>query len=88
MSVTWNPPANLGGRDDIVYVVYYQETGMMHFGMIEMTSTEGLNAQVTGLKPETDYTIRVVARNSVSDLHDDDTKSRADVLVKTKEGGM
>ena len=64
MDVSWTPPLHLGGDaigDDSVTITQYHITWGVGHTIQDATST---NYRVTGLTPETSYTIIVTAENN------------------------
>ena len=84
--IKWNPPLSNGGRNDIHYVVKYREVSSLGpFTPAGQTSES--NFTVQGLKPVTQYIIRVIAENGVSDQEPGSEDERTtEIVVNTTEG--
>ena len=84
ISVAWSSPDSLGERDDLYYSVEFSDpdnVGQMITANECMTST---SFTVTGMLSATDYVIRVMAQNGVSDQDADGAFSRiAEITVRT-----
>ena len=68
LTVRWSPPAEDGGRTDLYYQVEYSNqdnlgtyTGSVYLGQISRAYT------FAGVRPFTQYIVRVTAHNGVSD---------------------
>ena len=92
VTVTWEKPSVLG-RDDFYYTIQYSDpdkTGtFLPAKPIKINSTESnVSYNITGLRPFTPYTIKVITHNGVSDQDTENAaKRKQDLLIKTKEGG-
>ena len=92
ITVSWRRSADLGGRSDLFYQVEHSDPD--DFGSY-ITDTDNLNGSpsrpgytVTGLRPYTQYCVRVTAHNGVSDQDPDGTHLRTvEECVRTDEGG-
>ena len=84
--VGWEPPLSNGGRNDIYYVVKYREVGSLGpFTTAGHTSESPFT--VHGLKPVTQYYIRITAENGVSDQEPGSQDERTtEIVVVTREG--
>ena len=84
--VGWNPPLSDGGRNDTYFVVKYRE--VVRLGpFITAGQTNESSFTVHGLKPVTQYRIRIIADNGVSDQEPGSQDERTTViLVSTTEG--
>ena len=84
--VEWYPPISDGGRNDIYYVVKYREVGSLGpFTTAGQTSESPFAVQE--LKPVTQYIIRIIAENGVSDQEPGSEDERTtEIVVVTKEG--
>ena len=80
MDVSWTPPLHLGGDaigDDSVMITRYHITWGVGHTIEDATTT---NYRVTGLTPETSYTIIVTAENNCNMI------SPAAMAMVTTEG--
>ena len=92
ITVSWRRPAALGGRSDLFYQVEHSDPD--NIGAY-ISDTDNLNGspsrpsyRVTGLRPYTQYCVRVTAHNGVSDQVPDGTHLRTvEECVRTDEGG-
>ena len=92
ITVSWRRPADLGGRSDLFYQVEHSDPD--DFGSY-ITDTDNLNGSpsrpsytVTGLRPYTQYCVRVTAHNGVSDQDPCGTHLRTvEECVRADEGG-
>ncbi|XP_065196571.1 ephrin type-B receptor 1-B-like [Sycon ciliatum] len=69
LEISWSSTTMDGGRSDVTYEVLYRESEN-DAPWMELASSIGspsLSASITGLKPFTNYTVRVFVRNGVSD---------------------
>ena len=91
ITIAWSQPASLGGRGDTYYTIEIREQGSLSdFRMVDQESDTGVEDYtytVLNLNPVTDYLIRVIAENGVSD-QDPDTLDdrRVEIRAKTQEG--
>jgi ephrin-A len=70
LKVTWNPPADDGGRNDVSYTVEYQKASLLHLGYMQAGRVgvgRPLMFTITGLKPVTEYQIRIISHNGVTE---------------------
>lgn len=80
VTLTWQPPANLGGREDTTYRVVCETCSP---SVVFSPARQGFNetsVTVTGLRPVTPYRFQVYAENGVSGF---DKGHYADITVKT-----
>ena len=86
--VTWSRPSDEGGRTDLYYQVEHSDPE--NFGSYNGTvylSSLTHNVTLYGLRPYTQYCVRVIAHNGVSDQDSDRTFLRtAEECVRTNEG--
>ena len=89
ITVRWTRPADEGGRTDLYYQVEHSDPdnlgsyiGAVYLGRGSMTRTRTL----TGLRPDTQYCVRVIAHNGVSDQDPEGTHLRTvEECVRTNE---
>ena len=70
LSVSWNHPTYNGGRGDLYYQVDYSDpdnVGVMLEARCEASCSSQTSCTITGLRPATQYVVRVSAHNGVSD---------------------
>jgi len=84
--VGWDHSLSNGGRNDIFYVVKYREAGSLGpFTTAGQTSESPFTVQ--GLRPVTQYFIRIIAENGVSDQEAGSQDERTtEIVVVTREG--
>ena len=84
LTVHWTQPAELGGRADLFYIMEsYDFDNFASFVNLDGTIT---SYTVTGLRPYTQYCVRVTAHNGVSDQDPDGTHLRTvEECVRTDE---
>ena len=89
IQIEWDPPSDQGGRMDTFYIVEYQAIGSTG-DYIAGDSTPSTSYAIPNLEPVTQYRIRVVAENCVSeqDMRPGIRASRTSgiVICKTGEG--
>ena len=66
IEIEWNPPSDQGGRTDTFYTVEHQAIGSTG-DYIAGISTNNTSYPISNLEPVTQYRIRVVAENCVSE---------------------
>ena len=85
--ITWSPPAQTGGRSDLYYTVEHSDPDRL--GQYIGTTCKGSSSTshtFTGLRPDTQYCIRVSAHNGVSDQDPDGAHLRtAEECTTTSE---
>ena len=98
--IKWNRPEIIG-RDDFYYIIKYTDIANLEdslsndplsFRLVDSASTVSFRLPSIGsgleLKPNTDYIIKVIVHNGVSDQEPENEPLRKrDISVKTKEGG-
>ena len=98
--ITWNRPEVIG-RDDFYYIIKYTDIANFDQNLsTDPISARYVNSAPTvflrvpsiasglELRPNTDYIIKVIVHNGVSDQESDNEPLRLkDITVKTKEGG-
>ena len=89
ITVVWSSPAVTGGRSDLYYQVEHSDPDTLG----TYTGTDYVNGGSTrrkvfsGLTPDTQYCIRVIAHNGVSDQDPDGTHLRTvEECTRTAEG--
>jgi len=84
--VGWDHPLSNGGRNDIYYDVKYRKVSSTGpFAPAGQTSESPFTVQ--GLKPVTQYYIRITAENGVSDQEAGSQDERTtEIVVDTREG--
>ena len=88
ITVSWSPPAEDGGRTDIYYEVKHSNPLSIgeFYEPIYLPKTT-IKYKFPGLRPFTDYCVRVTAHNGVSDQNPDGTHLRTiEVCGRTDEG--
>ena len=77
MRVSWSRASQSGGRSDVYYTVQHSDPDTLgQFIATTCLSSAATSHIYTGLRPETQYCIRVTAHNGVSDQDPDGTSSR------------
>ena len=77
MRVSWSRPSQSGGRSDVYYTVQHSDPDTLgQFIGTTCLSSSATGHTYTGLRPGTQYCIRVTAHNGVSDQDSDGTSSR------------
>ena len=90
--MSWSRPSDEGDRSDLYYQVEHSDpdnfgsyTGTVYLGRGSVSRTTTLS----GLRPYTQYCVRVIAHNGVSDQDPDRIQSRSvEECVRTDEGCM
>ena len=89
ITVVWSSPAVTGGRSDLYYEVEHSDPDNLG----TYTGTDYVNGVSTrrkvfsGLTPDTQYCVRVIAHNGVSDQDPDGTRLRTvEECTTTVEG--
>ncbi|XP_075540900.1 eph receptor tyrosine kinase isoform X6 [Dermacentor variabilis] len=80
VTLTWHPPANLGGREDTTYRVVCETCSP---SVVFSPARQGFNetsVTITGLRPVTPYRFQIYAENGVSGF---DKGHYAEITVKT-----
>ena len=88
ITVRWSAPADLGGRTDLYYQVEISDPDNLgsYTGTDYVPGSKDIHV-FPGLRPCTDYCVRVTAENGVSDQDPTSKDSRTDKqCIKTKEG--
>lgn len=88
LSITFDAPLDNGGRSDLSYSIEYQESSMSFRGYISAGIIELRTFTLDGLKPVTEYTIRVTAENGISDQDPDSREGRTAVITGTTTEGV
>ena len=89
--IRWTRPAELGGRSDLFYEVLQSDPDQSGVFMDIPTNPDGGSTSftLTGLRPYTQYCVRVIAHNGVSDQDPDGTHLRTvEECVRTDEDRM
>ena len=85
ISMQWDPPVFLGGRADLYYTVQYSDPN--NVGQMVMASDPcltSLSFTITDLQPATDYVVRVMAHNGVSDQNQEGALAQmSEISVRT-----
>ena len=77
ITVSWSRPSDEGGRTDLYYQVEHSDPD--NFGSFTGTvylTSDSTTYTLTGLTPYTQYCVRVIAHNGVSDQDSDRIQSR------------
>ena len=86
ITVTWQPPEDNGGRDDVFYILEYRQLEEVDF--TENETVFNTMYTITGLRPNTQYVIRVTAENGVCDQEPTSLpERRIQIVSNTTEGG-
>ncbi|XP_077509568.1 eph receptor tyrosine kinase isoform X10 [Amblyomma americanum] len=80
VTLTWQPPANLGGREDTTYRVVCEACSPSVVFSPARQNFNETSVTITGLRPVTPYRFQVYAENGVSGF---DKGHYADITVKT-----
>ena len=85
ISVSWGQPSTLGGRNDLYYTVEHSDPDNVGQFIKASGSTclTSLSYTITGLRPATDYLVRVMAHNGVSDQDQDGALGRLVEMTAT-----
>ena len=77
ITVEWSSPASTGGRSDLYYQVEHSDPDILgtYTGTVNLTGGSTSHS-FTGLRPYTQYCVRVIAHNGVSDQDPDGTHLR------------
>ena len=77
ITVEWSSPASTGGRSDYYYQVEHSDPNILgnYTGTVYL-SGGSTSHSFTGLRPGTQYCVRVIAHNGVSDQDPDGTHLR------------
>ena len=77
VNFNWSSPAVIGGRSDLYYQVEHTDPDNLgsYIGTVYL-SGKSTSYLFTGLRPDTQYCIRVIAHNGVSDQDPDGTHLR------------
>ena len=77
ITVVWSSPAVTGGRSDLYYQVEHSDPDNLGtYISTDYVSGGSTSHSFTGLRPGTQYCIRVIAHNGVSDQDPDGTHLR------------
>jgi len=86
VQLSWDPPVNNGGRDDLEYQLSYKRAGVPDnvtvYGRINVTM-----GQITGLRPFIQYVVMVSGENGVSAQATDTSGRTVSATTTTEEGG-
>ena len=75
--VTWSPPNHMGSRSDLYYKVQHSNPEILgEFFAAECVSSSQTRYTFNDLRPYTQYCVRVIAHNGVSDQDPDGTYFR------------
>ena len=89
ITVHWSSPAETGGRSDLYYQVEHSDPDNLgtYIGTDYVSGTSTRRKVFSGLRPYTQYCIRVIAHNGVSDQDPDGTHLRTvEECTRTREG--
>ena len=88
ITVRWSSPTQTGGRSDLKYIVEHSDPDNLGSFTGAVTKSGGSTSHTfTGLRPYTQYCIRVSAHNGVSDQDPDgDHLRRVEECIRTREG--
>ena len=88
ITVQWSSPAQTGGRSDLYYQVEYSDPDNLHTYIgTDYVSARSRRIVFSGLRAYTQYCIRVIAHNGVSDQDPDGTHLRTvEECTSTPEG--
>lgn len=100
MTITWKKP-EITGRDDFYYIIKYTDVAnsesnftidprVVRYTSNNETVSVHIPSSESGLslEPNTDYIIKVIVHNGVSDQEpDNEPLRRKDISFRTKEGG-
>ena len=89
ITVVWSSPASTGGRSDLYYQVEHSDPDNLgtYTGTVSL-SGGSISHSFTDLRPYTQYCVRVIAHNGVSDQDPDGTNLRTvEECTRTLESG-
>ena len=86
ISISWSPPSGTGGRTDFYYIITYTNGAITN----EINNLTTTHYNLTGLSPQTSYTISVISMNGVSDQDPniDDRTSTIIITTNSDTSGM
>ena len=90
ITAEWSSPASTGGRSDLYYQVEHSDPDNpgTYTGTVYL-SGGSINHTFTGLRPDTQYCVRVIADNGVSDQDPDGTHLRTvQVCTRTERKSL
>ena len=92
VTLSWEPPASSGGREDVFYTIKYKTSKEELFNYYSPTPPiTGTSVTFDSLAPLTTYTFMVVAENGVTqgfaDLFPEDNRTSSLIFVATNTNG-
>ena len=79
ISISWSPPSVTGGRTDLYYVITYTNGSITN----EINNVTTTHYTLTGLSPQTSYTISVISMNGVSDQDPNINNRTSTIIIDT-----
>ena len=77
--ISWSPPSVTGGRTDLYYVITYTNGNITN----EINNVTTTQYTLTGLSPQTSYTISVISMNGVSDQDPNINNRTSTIIIDT-----
>ena len=77
--ISWSPPSGTGGRTDLYYIITYTNGGITN----EINNVTTTHYTLTGLSPQTSYTISVISMNGVSDQDPNINNRTSTIIINT-----
>ena len=77
--ISWSPPSVTGGRTDLYYIITYTNGSITN----EINNVTTTHYTLTGLSPQTNYTISVISMNGVSDQDPNINNRTSTIIINT-----